>query len=194
MLFIIGNILQSEGSQKVAVLSIESGEVFGDERFGKVDSRADRTLIDNIKTVRSRLYAAGLDKDKLKYAHALIGRSIFIRYLEDRGILTKDYFYQVAEEKPEWKRLLEKPSPKPGLLPEMGDLLYLKVLSDHEFTYKLYEKLAEDFNGDMFPTDRDEKRAVKAGHLLLLQKFLTGEQDQERLFFWAYKFDIILNR
>jgi type I restriction-modification system DNA methylase subunit len=171
--------------------SIESGEVFGDERFGKVDSRADKALIEDIKTVRASLFQAGLDKYKLKYAHALIGRSIFIRYLEDRGILTKDYFYEIAENNPQWKKLLEKSSPKPGLHPEMGDLLYLEVLLDIEFTYKLYKKLAEDFNGDMFPTDPEEEKAVKAEHLWLLQKFLTGEQDQERLFFWAYKFDII---
>lgn len=172
--------------------SVESGEVYGDERFGEIDSRADKALIEDIKTVRAKLFKEGLNGDKLKYAHALIGRSIFIRYLEDRGILTKDYFYKVAKNNPGWKKLLEEKPSKPDLYPGMGDLLYLKVLSNTDFTYRLYKKLADDFNGDMFPTDQNEKKSVKAGHLLLLQKFLKGDvQEQESLFFWAYKFDII---
>jgi type I restriction-modification system DNA methylase subunit len=172
--------------------SVESGEVFGDERFGKIDSRADKALIDDIKTLRKELFKEGLDGDKLKYAHALIGRSIFIRYLEDRGILTKDYFFRVAGEKPEWQKLLEGQPSKPDLYPEMSDLQYLKVLSDKGFTYCLYEKLADDFNGDMFPTDQNEKMAVQEKHLILLQRFLKGDVGgQESLFFWAYKFDII---
>jgi type I restriction-modification system DNA methylase subunit len=174
---------------------VESGEVFGDVRFGKPDSRADKALISDIKTVRNRLKGEGLnDDDKkkhLKYAHALIGRSIFIRYLEDRRILTKDYFYKVAEENPNWKEILEKPVSKPFLYREMGESLYRKALSDIDFTYRLYEKLAEDFNGDMFPYDQNEKNAVKPQHLFLLQMFLSGEIENTSLFFWAYKFDII---
>jgi type I restriction-modification system DNA methylase subunit len=173
--------------------SVEMGEVFGDERFGKIDSRADKTLINDIKILREKLFQEGLNDEKLlKYAHALIGRSIFIRYLEDRGILTKDYFYNAAGNNPQWKKLLEEKSSKPDLYPGVSDSLYLKSLSNFEFTYHLYEKLADDFNGDMFPTDQDEEKEVKVEHLLLLQKFLKGDvQDQERLFFWAYKFDII---
>lgn len=170
---------------------VESGEVFGDERFGKIDSRADKTLINDIKIVRNRLLQAGLNGDRLKYAHALIGRSIFIRYLEDRGILTKDYFYQAAGDNPRWKEILDEPVSKPSFQLGIEGLYYRKVLADIDFTYRLYEKLAEDFNGDMFPSDQNERNAVKQEHLLLLKKFLSGEQDQELLFFWAYKFDII---
>ncbi len=176
---------------------VESGTVFGDERFGKNDSRADKALIGDIKTVRNKLRQAGLNDDELKkqkylkYAHALIGRSIFIRYLEDRGILTKEYFYKVAGDNPAWKQILEEPVSKPLFQQGMGDSLYQKVLSDFDFTYRLYDKLTEDFNGDMFPSDQKEKNAVTQEHLLLLQKFLSGEQEQEHLFFWAYQFDII---
>lgn len=174
---------------------VESGTVFGDERFGKNDSRADKTLIADIRKLRDRLLDAGLKDDKkknhLKYAHALIGRSIFIRYLEDRGLLTKDYFYKAAGDNAGWKKILEEPLSKPPFQPGMGGSLYQKVLSDFDFTYHLYETLARDFNGDMFPSDQNEKKAVIQDHLSLLQEFLSGEQDQERLFFWAYQFDII---
>jgi type I restriction-modification system DNA methylase subunit len=172
--------------------SIESGDVFGDERFGKIDSRADQALIGDIKTLRKLLFDKGLDGDKLKYAHALIGRSIFIRYLEDRGILTKEYFYGAAGDNPKWKGILEEKPAKPPLYREMKDLFYLKVLSNIDFTYHLYNKLSEDFNGDMFPTDQNEREAVTRDHLFLLQQFLKGEgQEQANLFFWAYRFDII---
>ncbi|MCU0286186.1 MAG: SAM-dependent methyltransferase [Acidobacteria bacterium] len=174
---------------------VESGEVFGDIRFGKTGSRADKALIRDITTVRNGLKEAGLNDDDnknyLKYAHALIGRSIFIRYLEDRGILTPEYFYKVAEDNPIWKKILTEPVSKPFWYEEMGDSLYRKTLSNIDFTYRLYEKLAEDFNGDMFPSDQTEKKAVKREHLILLQKFLSGEIDHTSLFFWAYKFDII---
>ena len=79
---------------------IESGSIIGDELFGDINNRADKALIRDIKVVRRELMAAGLRGDKLKYAHALIGRSIFIRYLEDRGIITYEYFARIAEINP----------------------------------------------------------------------------------------------
>src|SRR5262249_1500604 len=71
---------------------IETGKLFEDHRFGSPDQRADKTLIDNLMHVRRSLMNAGLRGRHVKYAHALIGRSIFIRYLEDRKILEEKYF------------------------------------------------------------------------------------------------------
>ncbi len=171
---------------------IESGKLFEDERFGKTNQRADQSLIRDLKAVRAELIRQGLKKEKLKYAHALIGRSIFIRYLEDREILTRDYFDKVAGDNSEWQTLLNTPPNKPDLDPEMEKLLYPRVLASKDFTYALFEQLAEDFNGDMFPSDAQEKEAVNPGHLLSLQSFLRGDTgSQKKLFFWAYKFEII---
>lgn len=173
---------------------IESGQIFEDEeRFGKVDQRADQTLIQDLKTVRGELMRAGLDgKKKLRYAHALIGRSIFIRYLEDRGVLTKKYFKEVASGNTEWERLLEISPKGHNIDPEIEKNFYLRVLASHGFTYALFDKLAEDFNGDMFPSDAEERAAVAQLHLDLLGRFLKGEAGpQQKLFFWAYKFNII---
>ena len=69
---------------------VESGRLFEDGRFG-FDDRADRALIRDLGKVRAALIGAGLHAG---YAHALIGRSIFIRYLEDRRVLTEKYFSQ----------------------------------------------------------------------------------------------------
>ena len=174
---------------------IESGKLFEEERFGEEDQRADQSLIRDLKTVRARLTNPSSDKKlKRKYAHALIGRSIFIRYLEDRDILTRDYFENVTIKysKPEWKMLLDAPLNKPDLNTDMEALLYPRVLSNKDFTYALFDQLSEDFNGDMFPSDPDEREAVDIQHLKLLQEFLRGDIDaQKSLFFWAYRFDII---
>jgi hypothetical protein len=64
---------------------VETGRLFQEKRFGDLEQRADKRLIQDLKLVRQALLNTGL---KPRYAHALIGRSIFIRYLEDREILT----------------------------------------------------------------------------------------------------------
>ena len=175
--------------------NIESGKLFEEEHFGKDDQRADQSLIRNLKIVRDNLTSSISGKElERKYAHALIGRSIFIRYLEDRKILTKEYFENIVKKhnRPEWKSILDAKLNKPDIDQDMEKRLYPKVLENKEFTYALFDQLSEDFNGDMFPSDPDERQAVDVQHLTLLQGFLRGDVDsQQSLFFWAYKFDII---
>ena len=166
---------------------VESGRLFEDIRFG-FDDRADRALVRDLERVRAALIKAGLAP---AYAHALIGRSIFIRYLEDRGVLVEKYFRRVAAgDKERWNAILDE-APEASL--EHGSewpLFYTRVLNNNVFTYALFTKLANDFNGDMFPVDREEQKAVTEKHLKLLRDFLLGGQDPS-LFFFAYRFDII---
>ena len=76
---------------------LELGRLPGDIYFGD-DQRADKRLIRDLKAVRKELLDTGL---KPKFAHALIGRSIFIRYLEDRGVIDEAYFLdEVAKDNP----------------------------------------------------------------------------------------------
>lgn len=161
-----------------------------EERFGLM--RADRRLIQDLKAVRHALIDAGL---KAEHAHALIGRSIFIRYLEDRGVLTEQYFLRIAQNHPHWEELLSQPSRKPAIIQdeEWEKRRYVRVLRDKEFTYALFLELANDFNGDLFPKDEFEQFEVQPKHLDLLRRFLLGDTDpqQPRLFFWAYNFEII---
>ena len=83
---------------------IESGQLFAEQRFGNIEDRADKRLIEDLKTVRKALLDSNL---KDRYAHALIGRSIFIRYLEDRGVLSPAYFEErIAANNPEWQAIL----------------------------------------------------------------------------------------
>ena len=173
--------------------NIESGKVFEHGRFGDLKHRADQSLIADLKTVRIELINAGLNNDdKIKYAHALIGRSIFIRYLEDRKILTEKYFKKVAGSNEEWKELLNNPPSRNRFDLSKIDAFYPKVLQNKGFTYALFKSLAKDFNGDMFPNVEMEKQHINLEHLRIIQDLLYGEVGiQKKLFFFSYKFDII---
>lgn len=165
---------------------IESGRLFEDDARFAFHNRADHALVRDLGAVRQSLLDLNL---KVEHAHSLIGRSIFIRYLEDRKVLLPSYFQEVAEKHKAWEHLLE--SGPTAVVEELDeDPLYLKVLSNKRFTYALFRKLATDFHGDMFPITKDEEEQVRAEHLEKLRDFLTGSAGSQ-LFFFAYKFDII---
>lgn len=173
---------------------IETGRLFEEEeyRFGDIKNRADKALINNLKEVRRELINKGLGGENIKYAHALIGRSIFIRYLEDRKILIPEDFSEIASGNKKWKECLENDAPRAGVNLSEEDSLYARVLSDKDFTFALFEKLAEDFNGDMFPDVEQEKEIITPTHLHLIQSLLFGDVGkQKKLFFYAYQFKII---
>lgn len=173
---------------------LEAGHLPDDKLFGKASEQADKRLIYDLKEVRKQLQEIN-DLD-LRFVHALIGRSIFVRYLEDRKVLSPVYFEQVARnhQRDDWLTLLRQPTPRHLIQDEKWQgRRYYQVLQDKDFTYALFEQLAEDFNGDLFPKDADEKDAVTATHLSKLRQFLLGDTDpnQPTLWLWAYDFEII---
>ena len=172
--------------------NVESGRLFAEKGFGDLKNRADKALIRDLKTVRRELIDAGLKGNQVRFAHALIGRSIFIRYLEDRDILTKDYFHKIAEQSTGWTDILHKPISRAGFDFSEHKTFYPRVLSDKAFTYALFRKLAKDFNGDMFPDADEEEQVVGQEHLSKIQALLYGDVGiQKKLFFYSYRFDII---
>lgn len=173
---------------------IETGAVFGEDRFRDSLNRSDRALIRDLKTVREQLavVAAGSKRPELRHLHSLIGRAIFIRYLEDREVLLPAYFEKVAAGNRDWTQILEQPPSIPALDPRFAELRFLRVLLDKDFTYAVFEALSLDFNGDIFPIDEDERDCIQQDHLHRLRGFLIGStSDQETLFFFAYRFDVI---
>lgn len=142
----IGKVAQE--FQKFHRDNIESGKIFDESQFGGVKNRADKALIRDLKTVRRELIQAGLSGQKLKFAHALIGRSIFIRYLEDRGILTQDYFLKVARQTAGWTELIRNQSSRTGLDFSECQAFYPRVLDNKKFTYLFVTKnLHKRFSG-----------------------------------------------
>ncbi len=165
---------------------IESGRLFEERRFG-FENRADHALIRDLAAVRAKLLDSGLS---IQHAHALIGRSIFIRYLEDRRILTREHFRKVARGNEGWRRILDNAPVHPGTN-DGRRLYYAAVLSDKAFTHSLFSWLANRFNGDLFPIDTGEQTAFTAPRLNLMRKFLLGQIEGPTLFTFAYDFDII---
>ena len=161
------------------------------EAGGSALARADHQLIDDLRHVRKYLERTGLS---MVEAHALIGRSILIRYLEDRGVLTRPYFEGVASDNPAWRRVLDTEGQTPVFGPSRkGRLLYDRVLCDACFTHALFQKLADDFNGDLFALGEARDKRFEDAALQLLRKFLLGEiqAGQQPLFFWAYDFEVV---
>lgn len=175
---------------------IETGAVFGEQHFGDGTHRADRALIRDLKRMRQALHeampASAPSAPEARHLHALIGRTIFVRYLEDRGVITRSYFEKIAAQRREWVRLLDEPLDRPVVEPELANRCFFRVLRNKEFTYALFAALADDFNGDTFPLDDEEKARISQPHLTLLQRFLLGEApSQQELFFYAYRFEVI---
>ncbi|MES0020411.1 N-6 DNA methylase [Mesorhizobium sp. M0036] len=157
---------------------------------GSAPARADRRLIEDLRHVRAQLESTGLS---MAEAHALIGRSILVRYLEDRGVLTRGYFERVAGRHVAWQRALNAEGVIPVLGPPGKQRLYDRVLRDAGFTHALFESLAQDFNGDLFALGEAREKRFDHAALQLLRAFLLGEiqAGQQPLFFWAYDFEVV---
>ncbi|GAF80409.1 unnamed protein product, partial [marine sediment metagenome] len=132
------------------------------------ESRADQRLLCAVDQVRRHLLIGELSHD---VAYDLLGRSILIRYLEDRKILTSEWMSHLTG----------------GRADSYRDALY-----DLDTTYRLFERLTRRFNGDLFPVLDGERSAVRQGHLNLLQDFLGGKDlDTGQQSFWPYDFQYI---
>jgi type I restriction-modification system DNA methylase subunit len=112
--------------------------------------------------------------------------------LEDRQILSQDYFEKVAQKQIGWMNLLKNPTSREEFDFTKFKSLYPRVLENKEFTYALFRALAHDFNGDMFPDVDEEEKNVTTQHLKLIQDLLYGDTGiQKKLFFFSYQFDIV---
>lgn len=157
-------------------IELETGEYWrkNDNRFS-VKNRIDISLINNLKIMRKTLIK------RIKSAtivHALLGRSIFIKYLEERkdsqGIsaFPSDFYSDY--------------------LPNANK--YTDVLMSKEATYNLFSFLERKFHGDIFPLIENEKDIVTEDDLKQIRLFLLGDIDlrSNQLSLWPlYSFNII---
>lgn len=135
----------------------------------KLNKRVDSFLIESLVKTAKRLEVEGLD---LEIVHSLIMRSLFIMYLEDKGA-TPESFYDNEKQNAH---------------------SYFDLLDDKDATYSFFEKIKDNFNGNVFPVTKNEEEQVEKSHLLLIKKcFTNGDIDGETLFTdWRiFKFDII---
>jgi type I restriction-modification system DNA methylase subunit len=152
-------------------LQIESGEFWQWEKAKQIDrqQRVDSVLVKDLNVAEKEL----TENQKLdrQFAHALLIRSVFVAYLQDRGILNQDFFSN-----------------------RFGVESFNTLLNNKIATYNLFEWLQTIFNGDLFPVSPEEKNAVDKKHLEVAQSLIGGVEEiatgQQRL--WQfYDFKVI---
>lgn len=136
-----------------------------------VQKRIDRYLVESLLRTADALKKDITDTNII---HGLLMRSLFILYLEDKGAAKEAGLYK------EIKKNAES---------------YFDILDDVDATYKLFAKLQDHFNGNVFPIIEDEQSKVKKEHLEKIKKcFIDGDiSGQPKLFenWRIFKFDFI---
>ncbi len=148
---------------------LETGAFWDASENQKINyrNRADRQLVESMGDLRKMLTNEGLSNH---VAYTLLGRSVFIRYLEDRDVLTSDWIEQMTDG-------------------QAHD--YLDALPNRQVTYLLFERLSAHFNGDLFPIEEAEE-TVSEKHLDILLRFLSGEKLKTgQLSLWPFNFEYI---
>jgi hypothetical protein len=135
-------------------LQIESGEFWQWQNAKQIDrkKRVDRVLVEDLREAEKKLRAKGL---KSEVAHALLMQSIFVSYLEDRGILDIQFFHS-----------------------RFNVNSFTNLLDDISSTRDLFAWLQETFNGDMFPLSSSSlQNTYEIRHLEIVKDLVGGEVD-----------------
>lgn len=128
-------------------------------------NRINQRLLKNIIDAKKILKSQGLEE---QYIHNIIGRSLFLRYIIDRNILSIENF--------DLK------------LNSIEDIFLSKTN-----LFKSFETIKKYFNGDLFPIDKDESKTINKKHLETLHMLFSGGEissGQQSLFSY-YDFSII---
>ena len=147
-------------------LVMETGRFWQEPRARKVDRKTsvDRQLLSDLAALERDLVAADMSRPD---AQGLIGRSIFTQYLIDRRIVTTRHLAGVY-----------------------GHGTLAAILRDRRATKRLFDRLREVFNGDMFPSEGAS--VPHAGHLRRVADFLEAvDPDTGQMTFFPYQFDVI---
>jgi N-6 DNA Methylase len=135
-------------------LQLESGKFWQWQNARQIDrkKRVDRVLVEDLHASEKKLRAEGLES---QVAQALLMRSIFVAYLQDRGILDTQFFrsrFKVDS--------------------------FVDLLNDISATSILFEWLKITFNGDMFPVSSDEVQdSYEARHLEIVKDLVGGRTE-----------------
>lgn len=160
------------------IYGAESGRLWKEyTSYFDPDERIDQVLLENLKQSHQLLCSEELSPDA---AQALLMQAMFIAYLEDRGIITDEYFRAITNN-------------------DADSFLSLLSTKNIKLFRVLFTTLRTDFNGDLFvaPCSFESKSKapeIKAMHLDILARFRTGREEmgksgQQR--FWGYDFRFI---
>ena len=131
--------------------------------------RVDQSLLTDLRETADLLQGSDLSPDA---AHSLLRQTVFVKYLEDRGILQPEHFRAHGSVRS-----------------------FRELLDDLDSTSTFLRWLHTTFNGDLFSRTPLHDAAVQQHHLAILQRFLSGHRmkgypgTQARL--WPYSFQFI---
>ncbi len=159
------------------IRGIESGRYWR-ENEGKFnfEKRVDSVLLKNLKEADNRLRKTDLKQEE---SQALLMQTMFIAYLEDRGIITDGYIEEATK----------------GAFPTFSEILASKKVTAFN---DLFRALNRDFNGDLFvkPCSFGESGPrLQRSHLEVLAPFHSGKEEMHgaggQLRLWGYDFEYI---
>jgi type I restriction-modification system DNA methylase subunit len=159
------------------IYGAESGRLWRQHaEYFDAKERIDEVLLENLNASHQALCKARLSSEA---AQALLIQAMFIAYLEDRDIITAEYFQVATHNKADsFSALLET-----------KDVKLLK---------SLFATLRSDFNGDLFvaPCSFDSPSkapTVIEAHLDVLASFRSGREEMAKgqFRFWGYNFRYI---
>jgi hypothetical protein len=137
-------------------LQFETGEFWKWQNARQIDrkKRVDRVLVEDLRATEKLLRERGLEPE---VAHALLMKSIFVAYLEDRGILTSQFFES-----------------------HFRFDSFVSLLDDISATHRLFEWLKYTFNGDMFSISSDDSgNSYESNHLEIVKDLVCGKVEVE---------------
>lgn len=146
--------------------------IFWKTEIGKrlqASTRVDERLMSNLKMTRKILHNKGISYEVI---HNLLGRSIFILYLEDRGAIDKNKLYSMIHD---------------------GEKSFLNLTKDKTATYSLFEKIQTKFDGDLFKITDEERQTIDESDLKLVGEFTFGTDVStgQRTLWRPYDFGVI---
>ena len=159
--------------------SVESGAYFQEHASSfDSDNRVDRDLLINLRDTRDVLREHSQKDLPLDLLDDLLCRVVFTCYLFDRDIIGQKYLSDLAITGCQHLRDVLDIRPSAVAKTEL---------------YKLFRKLGEDFNGDLFNDNLyEEEQYINVDHIDTLCAFFHGTQvrhGQSR--FWPYDFEYI---
>jgi hypothetical protein len=136
-------------------LQIESGEFWQWQNAKQIDrkKRVDRVLVEDLQKAEKKLRDEGLEAQA---AHALLMHSIFVAYLQDRGILHTQLFRS-----------------------HFNVDSFTDLLNNPLGTRELFEWLQVAFNGDMFLASSSLENSYEVRHLEIVKDLVGGTTDLE---------------
>ena len=165
---------------KNLLYAAESGRLLEEHAsYFRADERIDQVLLDNLTAAHAVLKRDGLSAEG---AQALLIQTMFIAYLEDRGIVLRKYLQEATG----------------GAANSLDAVLMAR---DATLLHGLFERLRRDFNGDLFvaPCAFDAEaptESVLPAHLATLARFRSGREEMRegagcQLRLWGYDFKYI---